>query len=80
MCPGKEEAFVLDFVNKPEEIQEAFQLYYNTAPVLTSEPDPRQLYDLRANIYGTHIVYEIEVSSPPFFSAPARRRIRPATL
>ena len=35
MSPGKEETFVLDFVNKSEDIQEAFQLYYDTAPVLT---------------------------------------------
>jgi type I restriction enzyme R subunit len=60
-CPGKEETFVLDFVNKPEDIQEAFQRYYDAAPVLTNQPEPRQLYDLRANIYATHIVYEIEV-------------------
>jgi type I restriction enzyme R subunit len=61
MSPGKEETFVLDFVNKSEDIQEAFQLYYDTAPILAGEPDPRQLYDLRANIYATHIVYEIDV-------------------
>ena len=28
ICPGKEDTFVLDFVNEPAEIQEAFQPYY----------------------------------------------------
>ncbi len=60
-CTGKEDTFVLDFVNDPEEIQAAFQKYYHTAPVATEHPDPRQLYNLRAEIFGKHIVYEIEV-------------------
>lgn len=28
ICPGKEDTFVLDFVNTAEDIQEAFQPYY----------------------------------------------------
>ena len=27
-CPGKKDTFVLDFVNKAEDIQESFQPYY----------------------------------------------------
>lgn len=59
--PGKEDTFVLDFVNEPEEIQKAFQRYYDTAPILTGEPDARQLYALRAEVYAAFIIQEIEV-------------------
>ncbi len=53
--PGKEDTFVLDFVNDPEEIQRAFQRYYDTAPVITGQPDPRQLYSLtRRNVRNLH--------------------------
>lgn len=71
MCAGKEDTFVLDFVNDPEEIQAAFQKYYHAAPVATEHPDPRQLYNLRAEIYGKHIVYEIDVEqfAAVFFQA-----------
>jgi type I restriction enzyme R subunit len=61
MYPGKEDTFVLDFVNEPEEIQRAFQRYYDTAPIITGVPDARQLYALRSEMYGTFIVQEIEV-------------------
>jgi type I restriction enzyme R subunit len=58
--PGKNETFVLDFVNDAEGIQQAFQPYYEHATV-GEQADPRQLYDLRAAIYALHIVFEIEV-------------------
>ena len=61
MFPGKEDTFVLDFVNDPEEIQKAFQRYYDTAPIVTGKPDPRQLYTLRAELYASFIVQELEV-------------------
>jgi type I restriction enzyme R subunit len=73
-CPGKEDTFVLDFVNKPEEIQQAFQRYYDTAPIITGNPDARQLYSLRAEIYATFIVEEIEVEQfAAVFFKPRRK-------
>jgi type I restriction enzyme, R subunit len=59
--PGKEDTFVLDFVNDPEEIQKAFQRYYDTPPTAVGKPDPRQLYTLRAELYAYFIIAEIEV-------------------
>jgi type I restriction enzyme R subunit len=59
--PGKEDTFVLDFVNDPEEIQKAFQRYYDTAPIITGKPDPRQLYTLRSELFASFILYEVEV-------------------
>ena len=58
--PGKEDTFVLDFVNEAEGIQQSFQPYYEEA-TLTEQAAPRQLYDLRTAIYSLHIVFEIEV-------------------
>jgi type I restriction enzyme R subunit len=59
-CAGKEDTFVLDFVNDPEDIKREFQKYYEVAAI-NEEADPRQLYDLRNNIYALHIVFELEV-------------------
>ena len=48
-------------MNEPEEIQKAFQRYYDTAPIITGKPDPRQLYTLRAELYASFIIQEMEV-------------------
>lgn len=42
---GKEDTFVLDFVNKPEDIYKAFKPYYEETPV-GETADPQQLNDL----------------------------------
>jgi len=74
VCPGKEDTFVLDFVNDPAEIQVAFQRYYDTAPVITGKPDPRQLYSLRAEIYASFIVQDLEVEQfAAVFFKPRRK-------
>lgn len=53
--PGKDETFILDFVNEPEEIQAAFEPFYREAK-LGGVSDPNILHDLqtkldRAGIY-----------------------------
>ncbi|WP_427158322.1 type I restriction endonuclease subunit R [Aliinostoc sp. HNIBRCY26] len=47
---GKEDTFVLDFVNKPEDIYKAFKPYYEETPVAESA-DPQQLNDLSYQLY-----------------------------
>jgi type I restriction enzyme, R subunit len=47
---GKEDTFVLDFVNKPEDIYQAFKPYYEETPVGESA-DPQQLNDLSYQLY-----------------------------
>ena len=42
---GKEDTFILDFVNDPEEIYRAFKPYYETTDI-GEEADPQQLNDL----------------------------------
>ena len=48
---GKTDTLVLDFVNEPEQIQEAFQQYYQTTK-LAEGTDPNQLYDLQHQLEG----------------------------
>ena len=57
---GKTEPFVLDFVNEPETVEEAFQQYYDST-ILTGETDPNTLYDARTdiecfNLYDSDVV------------------------
>ena len=46
---GKEDTLVLDFVNEAEDIQAAFQPYYQTT-ILEEETDPNRLYDLETEL------------------------------
>ena len=48
---GKTDTLVLDFVNEPEQVQEAFQGYYQTT-TLAEETDPNRLYDLQSQLEG----------------------------
>jgi len=47
--PGKDTTYILDFVNVPEEVLEAFKTYYATA-TLAGVTDPNLVYDLRAKL------------------------------
>ncbi|WP_291206850.1 type I restriction endonuclease [Hyphomonas sp.] len=47
--PGKEDTFVVDFVNSAEEVLEAFKTYYRTAE-LSSVTDPNIVFNLRAKL------------------------------
>ena len=58
--PGKEDTFVLDFVNKPEEIKKAFQPYYEWTAV-GEEVEISHLYDLIAKLDGYQIWYASEI-------------------
>lgn len=61
-CPGKDDTFVLDFVNDPEEIKSSFQPYYETTG-LTEVTDPNILYDLRAELEPYQVYTDEEVRS-----------------
>jgi type I restriction enzyme R subunit len=59
--PDKEDTMVLDFANEAEEIQKAFQPYYERT--LLKEPtDPNLLYDLQNKLDGFHLFTEAEVN------------------
>ena len=52
--PKKHDAFVLDFVNDADMIQNAFADYYRTT-VLAEETDPDRLHDLKAALDGFQV-------------------------
>jgi len=58
--PGKEDTFVLDFVNEPEEILAAFQPYYERT-LIGERAEPRQLYELQAKLGGQQVYHAAEV-------------------
>jgi type I restriction enzyme R subunit len=58
--PGKEDTFILDFVNETKEIQEAFQPYYEQT-VIGEQAEPRQLYELQARLDSQQVYFKAEV-------------------
>jgi type I restriction enzyme R subunit len=75
-CPGKEDTFVLDFANRAEEIQEAFQPYYERT-ILSETADPNKLYDLKTQLVDAGIIWDKDVQAfaKIFFLAPDRMSI-----
>lgn len=57
---GKEDTFVLDFVNEPDEILNAFQPYYEQT-LIGERAEPQQLYELQAKLDGHQVYYKAEV-------------------
>ena len=58
---GKPETFVLDFVNEPEDVKEAFQQYYQSV-ILEGESDPNTLYDTKTDIEKIGLYTPAEVT------------------
>ncbi len=58
--PGKEDTFVLDFVNEPEEILAAFQPYYERT-LVGERAEAEQLYELQAKLDAHQVYYKAEV-------------------
>jgi len=59
-CSGKEDTFVLDFVNEAGDIQEAFKPYYEV-PLVDQQAEASQLYNLQAKMATEQVYYEAEV-------------------
>ncbi len=74
--PGKEQTFILDFVNDAEDVLEAFRPYYKTAE-LADVSDPQVVYDLQHSLDQTRIYHweEVIAFAKAFFDpkAPASR-------
>ena len=58
--PGKDTTYVVDFVNDPEEILNAFRTYYDTAE-LSGVTDPHLVYDLRMKLDAAGYYDDFEV-------------------
>jgi type I restriction enzyme R subunit len=59
--PGKDTTYVLDFVNEPQAILDAFKTYYTTAQ-LSDATDPNIILKLRAKLDGTGYYDDFEVN------------------
>jgi type I restriction enzyme R subunit len=58
--PGKEDTFVLDFVNTADEIKEAFEPFYQAA-ILSEEASPNIIYDLKNTLDEYHLWQQSEI-------------------
>lgn len=52
-CPGKEETAVIDFANEADELQEAFEPYYDCT-ILSEGTDPNLLHDEQTRLEAFH--------------------------
>lgn len=60
-CRGKQDTFVLDFVNSAEDIKKAFEPYYEET-VLEKETDPNVIYDMKNTLDGYRVYQQIEIN------------------
>lgn len=60
--PGKEDTFILEFVNERETIVESFQPYYELT-MMDETTDPNHLYDLKNALDPFNVYYQSEVDA-----------------
>lgn len=60
-CRGKQDTFVLDFVNSADDIKKAFEPYYEET-VLEKETDPNVIYDLKNTLDGYRVYQQTEIN------------------
>lgn len=58
--PGKEDTFVLDFVNEPDEIKDAFLPFYRVT-VLGNDIEPNEIYTIERTIYDQQVINKDDV-------------------
>ena len=61
-APGKEDTFVLDFVNDRKTIFDSFQPYYERTTVV-EEPDINHLFDLKGKLDEQQILWQSEIDA-----------------
>ena len=75
VSPGKEAPFVLDFVNDPDDIRDAFAPYYDRTELLAAS-DPYQLEQLKHQLDAMQVYYrsEVEAFAKVFYLPLARQQ------
>ena len=70
--PDKRGTMVLDFANEPDEIQKAFEPYYETT-LLSEETDPNLLYEVQGRLleFGVFATDDIETFARVYFAPQA---------
>ena len=61
-APGKEDTFILDFINDRQTILDAFQEYYERT-IVKEEPNINHLYDLKAKLDEKQIYWNSEINA-----------------
>lgn len=76
MHPLKEDTFVLDFVNSPEEIREAFKQYFEGA-VMGEEAEPNRMYAIKTELdaSGIYLAAEVERFIAVYFKPKQRQSV-----
>ncbi len=59
-CPGKNDTFVLDFVNKADDIQAAFQPFYQ-GTILSEGADPNNIYKIYKRVEEYRIINKEDI-------------------
>ncbi|MGI5912411.1 MAG: restriction endonuclease subunit S [Syntrophomonadaceae bacterium] len=62
ICPGKEDTFILDFVNDPEEIRQSFLPFYRVT-FLDNDIEPNEIYTLERTIYDQQVINKDDVKT-----------------
>src|SRR3989344_2549051 len=80
-CPGKEDTFILDFVNDDSDIINAFQPYYEIT-LLEETTDPNKLYDLKYKIEERGVIDKLDVENfcKVFFKSAKYQSIKDHSL
>ena len=75
VSPGKEAPFVLDFVNDPDDIRDAFAPYYDRTELLAAS-DPYQLEQLKHQLDAMQVYHgsEVEAFVKVFYLPHARQQ------
>ena len=75
ISPGKAPPFVLDFVNDPEDIRDAFAPYYDQTQLLEAS-DSYRLDELKHELDGMQVYYqaEVEAFAKVFYLPVSKRR------
>jgi type I restriction enzyme R subunit len=73
---GKEDTFVLDFVNDSVEIERSFQPYFQQT-VVAETADPQQLYDLQHRLDASQVFWttEVEAFCKVFYAPKAKQTV-----
>lgn len=61
-APGKEDTFVLDFVNSADDIKKSFEPFYEET-VLLEETDPNVIYDMKNTLDDFRVYQTSEINS-----------------
>lgn len=74
---GKEDTFVLDFVNGRETILESFQPYYEITTV-SEEPEPNHLYDLKGKLdeWQIYLTSEVDAFAKFYFNPTTQMTVK----